>query len=263
VNAARAGGCDTAGGGRATGAAGGTTWTRSAVDETWHKGLWCLFSAAASRTQRIRLGPNVAHVCLHEPNPICRTSRRRALGRSAEDVVSTGNFVTLEQYQPHWAGRKPRSRLREPLPQPAGRRRAHGHLTQGYTGNVEGELPRSVRKGPLITLTCDCGNRQQLRYGERWKCEDCGKTFDTRKIPLEEYASIRRTQLRYRMVPLISGLFLLAGVVLFFAEGKAFGAIIAVPFLFASWNMFVRPFFRTRYRRALTKKAPTWTIDAD
>lgn len=132
-----------------------------------------------------------------------------------------------------------------------------------YTGRVEADLPRSVRKGPLITVTCECGQRRELRYGERWECEGCGRSFDTGKIPLEEYAAIRRTQLRYRAVPLVSGLFLLAAVVLFFAAGKVFGAIIVVPFLFASWNMFVRPFFRSRYRRALGKNVPTWTIDAD
>jgi hypothetical protein len=125
------------------------------------------------------------------------------------------------------------------------------------------DLPRAVRKGPLITLTCECGQRREVRYGEHWQCEGCGRTFDTHKIPLEEYAAIRRTQLRYRMVPLISGLFLLAAVILFVAEGKAFGALIVVPFLLASWNMFVRPFFRTRYRRALTEKAPSWNVKAD
>ena len=127
----------------------------------------------------------------------------------------------------------------------------------------EAKLPRSVRKGPLITVTCECGKRRELHYGERWKCEGCGRRFDTSKIPLEEYAAIRRTQLRFRMVPLISGLLLLVAVVLFFAAGKVYGAIIVVPFLFASWNMFVRPFFRSRYRRRLTQNTPTWTIDAD
>jgi hypothetical protein len=141
--------------------------------------------------------------------------------------------------------------------------RAHAALATPYTGCVEAELPRSVRNGPLITVTCECGQRKELHYGERWNCEGCGRAFDTRKIPLEEYTAIRRTQLRYRMVPLLSGLFLLAGVTLFFAEGKVFGVLILVPFLFASWNMFVRPFFRSRYRRALGKNMPTWTIDAD
>jgi hypothetical protein len=124
-------------------------------------------------------------------------------------------------------------------------------------------LPRSVRKGPLITVTCECGERKQLHYGERWRCDGCGRAFDTNKIPLDEYASIRRRQLRHRAVPLISGVFLLAGVILSVLEGRAYGALIAVPFLMASWNMFVRPFFRSRYRRTLARDTPTWTIDAD
>jgi hypothetical protein len=129
--------------------------------------------------------------------------------------------------------------------------------------SAEAELPRSVRKGPLITVTCECGQRHQLHYGERWTCEGCGRLFDTRKIPLEEYAAIRRTQLRYRIVPVFLGLTVLAAVILSIVAGKAFGIIIIVPFFFASWNMFARPFFRARYRRALTQKTPTWTIKSD
>ena len=128
---------------------------------------------------------------------------------------------------------------------------------------MEAKLPRTIRRGPLITLTCECGNRHQLHYGESWTCDGCGRTFDTHKIPLDQYAAIRRTQLRHRMVPLVTGLFLLAGVILSIVSGRAYGALIAVPFLFATWNMFVRPFFRTRYRRGLAKDLPTWTIDAD
>jgi hypothetical protein len=124
-------------------------------------------------------------------------------------------------------------------------------------------LPRSVRKGPLITVTCECGQRRELRYGERWKCDGCGRRFDTGKIPLDEYAAIRRTQLRYRMFPLLSGLLLLIGVIIFFLTGRIYGALIMVPFLIASYGMFGRPFFRSRYRRALAKNVPTWNIEAD
>ncbi len=125
------------------------------------------------------------------------------------------------------------------------------------------ELPRSVRKGPLITVTCECGEGAKLHYGERWRCESCGRRFDTNKIPVQEYAAIRRTQVRYRIFPLISGLVLLAAVIVFFVEGRAFAAVIAVPFLVASWAMFGRPFFRSRYRAALGKNLPTWEIKSD
>jgi hypothetical protein len=129
--------------------------------------------------------------------------------------------------------------------------------------STEAELPRSVRKGPPITVTCECGERRDLKYGERWRCEGCGRRFDTRKIPLEEYAAIRRTQIRYRIFPLASCLLLLAAVVLFFAVGRAFSLLIAVAFLLASWSLFGRPFYRSRYRQALSKNVPTWNIKAD
>jgi hypothetical protein len=128
---------------------------------------------------------------------------------------------------------------------------------------TEAKLPRAVRKGPLITVTCECGQTEQLRYGERWRCDGCGRKFDTSKIPLEEYAAIRRTQLRYRRVPLIAGLLLLVGFIVFFATGRVYGALVAVPFIIASWGVFGRPFFRAKYRRALAKNVPTWNIKAD
>ncbi len=127
----------------------------------------------------------------------------------------------------------------------------------------QAELPRSVRKGPPITVTCECGQKRDLQYGEQWKCEGCGRRYDTRKIPLEEYAAIRRTQLRYRLIPLVAGLVLLAAMIVFFIAGSAFTALVLVAFVGASWVMFVRPFFRTRYRKSLGKNLPTWNLKAD
>lgn len=125
------------------------------------------------------------------------------------------------------------------------------------------ELPRSVRKGPPITVTCECGQKRDLQYGEQWRCEGCGRSYDTRKIPLEEYAAIRRTQLRYRLIPLIAGLVLLAAMIVFFIAGSAFTGLVLIAFVGASWVMFVRPFFRTRYRKSLGKNLPTWDLKAD
>jgi hypothetical protein len=127
----------------------------------------------------------------------------------------------------------------------------------------QAELPRSVRKGPPITVTCECGQKRDLQYGEQWKCEGCGRRYDTRKIPVEEYAAVRRTQLRYRLIPLVAGLVLLAAMIVFFIAGSAFTALVLVAFVGASWVMFVRPFFRTRYRKSLGKNLPTWNLKAD
>jgi hypothetical protein len=127
----------------------------------------------------------------------------------------------------------------------------------------QAKLPRSVRKGPLITVTCECGQRRELHYGEVWRCEGCGRRFDTNKIPLEEYAAIRRTQLRYRLFPLTAGLILLAATIVFFIAGSTFSALVFGAFLLASWAMLGRPFFRSRYRKSLSKNMPTWNIKAD
>jgi hypothetical protein len=130
-------------------------------------------------------------------------------------------------------------------------------------GQQSANMPRTVRKGPLITLTCECGERRELHYGEVWKCERCGKRWNTNKIPLDEYAAIRRTQIRYRLVPLLAGLLLLVAVIAFWITGQTYGALVAVPFLIASWVMFGHPFFRSRYRKSLSKNLPTWEIKPD
>jgi hypothetical protein len=127
----------------------------------------------------------------------------------------------------------------------------------------EEQLPRSVQKGPLITLTCECSARHELHYGEQWKCDGCGRRYDTRKIPLDEYKAIRRTQIRYRLFPLVTGVLLLIAVVIFFTAGRAFAGLIAIPFLLASWTTFGRPFYRSRYRKSLNKNLPQWDIKAD
>src|ERR1700761_4911014 len=87
------------------------------VDETWHKDLWCLFSAAADKTTNIRLAPTSAHVFLREPTLICQqlATLDELSGGRAEAVVSTGNFVMMDQYHLDWAKRRPLSRLREAL----------------------------------------------------------------------------------------------------------------------------------------------------
>jgi hypothetical protein len=120
-------------------------------------------------------------------------------------------------------------------------------------------LPKSVRRGPRITLTCDCGERRYLRYGERWTCEKCGKTWNTTRIPMEQYAAIRATQLRYRRVPAAISLFALICVVAFIVIGKALGGLLVVGILASTWSMFFRPLHRRRYRRALAD-LPTWKI---
>jgi hypothetical protein len=126
----------------------------------------------------------------------------------------------------------------------------------------ESDLPRSIRRGPRITIACECGEVRYLQYGERWTCEKCGRTWNTRRIPLEEYAALRRTQLRYRRVPLLIATLSLVCVVVFIVLGQAAGGLIVVAFGATAWSMFGHPFHKRRYREQLAK-IPSWKIEPE
>ncbi|HET9718661.1 MAG TPA: hypothetical protein VFP55_01150 [Solirubrobacteraceae bacterium] len=123
-------------------------------------------------------------------------------------------------------------------------------------------LPRSIRRGPRITLTCRCGERSYLSYGERWTCPKCGLAWNTRRIPLEQYAALRATQLRYRRVPLAISVLSLICIVAFLVAGKPFGGLILVGFAVSAWSMFARPFHKRKYRQALAE-LPSWEIEPE
>jgi len=129
-------------------------------------------------------------------------------------------------------------------------------------GAPDAKLPRSVRRGPRITLTCDCGETNYVSYGERWTCGRCGKTWDTRRIPLEEYAQLRRIQMRHRRIPIVVSVLVVVCIAVFIALGKAFGGLILVAFAATAWSMFARPLHRKKYRRQLAE-LPTWKIEPD
>jgi len=123
-------------------------------------------------------------------------------------------------------------------------------------------LPRSVRRGPRITLTCKCGEREYLHYGERWTCAKCGRSWNTERIPLDQYAEIRRTQLRFRRVPMAISFLALICVVAFIIIGRAFGGLVVVALCATTWGMFFKPIYTKRYRAALAK-LPSWEIEPD
>ncbi len=124
------------------------------------------------------------------------------------------------------------------------------------------EKPGAVLKGPPITVTCECGVRRDLPYGERWKCEKCGRAWDTNRIPREQYEQIRRTSLRYRALPVAFGA-LVATVALFFIlTGNTFSVFLLLPVSLTFWFVFVRPIHRRRYREAV-KDLPRWQLRAE
>lgn len=124
------------------------------------------------------------------------------------------------------------------------------------------DLPRSVRHGPRITLTCKCGEKEYVQYGETWTCDKCGKRWNTRKIPLEQYAAVRATQLKFRRVPIAIATFSLVCVVAFIIGGKPLGGVVLVALCATAWSMFARPFHKRKYREAVAK-LPSWEIEPE
>ncbi len=124
------------------------------------------------------------------------------------------------------------------------------------------ETPGAVTKGPPITVTCECGEHHELFYGERWACPACDRAYDSRNIPEEEYAQIRRLQRRFRAVPIALGITVAALAIVFTLTGNVVGVFFLMPVALISWFVFVRPAHRKRYRAAIAD-LPRWDLRAD
>jgi len=121
------------------------------------------------------------------------------------------------------------------------------------------EEPGSVLRGPPITITCECGEKRSLHYGEEWQCERCGKRWDTRQIPAEQYDAIRRLEWRFRVVPITLGLAVAALAIFFTLTGNIFNVFVLLPLAMVVWFSFVRPVHRKRYRAAIAD-LPRWEL---
>jgi hypothetical protein len=121
------------------------------------------------------------------------------------------------------------------------------------------EAPGTVLGGPPIAVTCECGAKHDLRYGEAWTCERCGRRWDTSQIPREQYDVVRRTQLRFRVLPVVLGLLVAALAIFFTLTGNVFSVFFLLPVALSAWFVFLRPIHRRRYRRAIAD-LPRWEL---
>jgi len=124
------------------------------------------------------------------------------------------------------------------------------------------ERPGAIVKGPPITVTCECGEKRELAYGERWECDTCGRSWDTGRIPIDQYEQIRRLSLRFRAVPVALGAIVALLAIFFTLSGNIFGVFFLLPVALISWFVFLRPLHRKRYRAAI-KTLPRWELHAD
>jgi len=126
----------------------------------------------------------------------------------------------------------------------------------------EVEAPGSVLKGPRITVNCECGQTHYLAYGESWTCGNCGRLYDTNRIPRDDYEQIRQISLRYRMLPIAFGALIALLAIVFTLTGNIPGVFFLLPVALVTWFVFIRPFHRRRYREAI-QGLPVWQLRAE
>jgi len=121
------------------------------------------------------------------------------------------------------------------------------------------EEPGAVLRGPPITVTCECGEKRHLHYGETWQCERCARQWDTRQIPAEQYEAIRRLQWRFRLMPIVFGVVVAALAIFFTLTGNIFNVFVLLPLAMMIWFVFLRPVHQRRYRQAIAD-LPRWEL---
>jgi hypothetical protein len=118
-----------------------------------------------------------------------------------------------------------------------------------------------VRKPP-ITIKCDCGASGSVPYGERWRCESCGRTWNTTQIPAEEYATLLRSVRRYKVLtvgpPLVAAAVL---VPLALLVGLQFAVLLFI--VTVGWRVLAVPEIRRRATRRVVEDNPKWALRPD
>jgi hypothetical protein len=111
---------------------------------------------------------------------------------------------------------------------------------------------------PPITIACECGERRSVSFGETWTCDQCGRRWDTRQIPENEYLARVRRMRRFHLELfglLAIGVAVFAPLILFVDLSVIYLAFFA-SFAFIAFYM---PHWRRRLRRAMAD-APKWEL---
>lgn len=111
---------------------------------------------------------------------------------------------------------------------------------------------------PPITIKCECGDSKEVAYGERWRCERCGRSWNTQQIPAEEYEGLLRRVRRHRIEVLALAAIAAAVLIPLIAVVNS-GLIVLIPAVMGVWLFLVLPFWRRRYHRT-AREAPRWEL---
>ena len=121
---------------------------------------------------------------------------------------------------------------------------------------------RAVQSAPLskppITIRCECGEKRDVAYGDRWQCETCGRTWNTQQIPAEEYEGLLRRVRRHKLEAIGTiavGAAILVPLIVFVDPS----VIFLVPLVMVGWLFLFLPAWRRRYH-ATARGAPRWEL---
>lgn len=114
-------------------------------------------------------------------------------------------------------------------------------------------------RAPPITITCDCGAVNNLAYGERWECTECGKTWNTAQIPPAEYDALLRGLKQYRLLVLLPPILLAAVFVpLAVLVGLQFAFLLFVFVM--GYALLVVPQLRRRAAARMRESTMRWKL---
>ena len=115
---------------------------------------------------------------------------------------------------------------------------------------------------PPIVLTCECGQRAAVRFGERWTCPECDRTWDTSQIPRDDYDRLLHSIRRYRLYMLGPPLAVCAILVpLAVLVGFPFGLLLF--FLLMAYGLLVIPTLRARATESVMRNRATWELSPE
>lgn len=112
-------------------------------------------------------------------------------------------------------------------------------------------------KGPPITVKCDCGRVEHVRYGETWSCA-CGRRWNTAQIASQEYEAILREMRRFRLSA-IGAAVVVGGVFTVLALAVSQSLFLLLPVVLGVWYMWYMPLWRRKVRRR-ARNLPTWRL---
>jgi hypothetical protein len=111
---------------------------------------------------------------------------------------------------------------------------------------------------PPITISCECGEKRDVAYGERWQCEKCGRPWNTAQIPAEEYEQLLRSVRRHKLEAL-SAAAVSAGILVPLIVFVSASFISLAPLAMVGWLVGFLPRWRRRYHRT-ARAAPRWQL---